>query len=422
MVRREKANKESRRHVFADLKPYVCTFSGCQDELKIFPTRSLWEDHEFSQHRFNKNWACSSCSFKTPTSEAYCEHLQVTHNLSLSDDQYQIATRSAEVREPQHIELQNCPLCLEVPGKSRRNFVTHVGKHMESIALAALPRDEESTDSESDTSSFVSVTPDELLPAASEADSANITQSDRAQSKSRNTGHNSLQVPSAKSLERASADDVVEVPNPNVLLHSLPGFSTHALTRINKHVLENLWAKPSLKDFQSIVKECTSGMHLNEIACLRDLEKTLISMAQVRTSKPYCENYANLSKERAKTPALYLEFCLISLRCIQETVGFLNVTEQTRVYDRPYSNSYFVDVTDQIKQIAQHIQIAKGGDPEARMSDNKESEQYCTPSLCRFRVLTSRLGTMKSDFTEGSTKMGDLLNSCESKRMERLSQ
>ena len=48
------------------------------------------------------------------------------------------------------IEVEECPLCRSVLGKPRREFVKHVGRHMEQIALMALPR--EATD-DSDTES-----------------------------------------------------------------------------------------------------------------------------------------------------------------------------------------------------------------------------------------------------------------------------
>jgi hypothetical protein len=149
-----------RRHFFADLQPYICTFSTCKDELKTFPTRELWEDHEFGQHRVNRYWSCSKCQHKAKTPEDWRKHLELTHGVPLSDDQYLIAVPSAEVRDSVSIELENCPLCLEIPGKSRREFATHVGKHMEVIALAALPREEESSDTESIASNTSSLTSD----------------------------------------------------------------------------------------------------------------------------------------------------------------------------------------------------------------------------------------------------------------------
>ncbi|KAL5321570.1 hypothetical protein ACEPPN_009530 [Leptodophora sp. 'Broadleaf-Isolate-01'] len=138
-----------RRHVFADLKPYLCTFLGCKDEFKMFTTRKLWEEHEFGQHRLNRYWACSTCQHRAKSPEDWRAHLVQAHNFPLSDGQYALDARLVEVREPVPIKSLSCPLCLEVPGKSQRHFATHVGKHMEGIALAALPRDEESTDTES---------------------------------------------------------------------------------------------------------------------------------------------------------------------------------------------------------------------------------------------------------------------------------
>lgn len=133
--------KFSRRHVFADIKPYICTFSGCADELKAFPTRKLWEDHEFSLHRQSKFWACTQCPNKSQTTEDFRSHLINEHHIKFSRTQFQRVSQIAERSEQQAMDKQECPLCLEVPGKSKRHFITHVGKHMESIALASLPRD-----------------------------------------------------------------------------------------------------------------------------------------------------------------------------------------------------------------------------------------------------------------------------------------
>ena len=45
--------------------------------------------------------------------------------------------------EATRVEDNECPLCRIVVGKPRRAFVKHVGRHMEEIALMALPRDVE---------------------------------------------------------------------------------------------------------------------------------------------------------------------------------------------------------------------------------------------------------------------------------------
>ncbi|KAL3418590.1 hypothetical protein PVAG01_10306 [Phlyctema vagabunda] len=142
-----------RRHVFADLKPYMCTFAGCKEEFKKFPERSLWEEHEFSQHRLNNYWKCSDCSYRLPTEDDWCAHVKSAHGLNSSDPQYRAAALFAKSFMALPIELQDCPLCLS-PGRSRRQFVTHVGKHMEGIALSALPRSEETAESDEEEVDF----------------------------------------------------------------------------------------------------------------------------------------------------------------------------------------------------------------------------------------------------------------------------
>jgi outer membrane murein-binding lipoprotein Lpp len=81
-------------------------------------------------------------------------------------------------------------------------------------------------------------------------------------------------------------------------------------------------------------------------------------------------------KERAKTAALYLDFCLTSIRCIQATVDLLSEREQTRPHDRPYTNAYFVDLVDQIKQYAQQVQAAKEKEAKGEKLDEMDPEPY----------------------------------------------
>jgi hypothetical protein len=77
-------------------------------------------------------------------------HLNGLHGIEFTDTQFQHAANVAEEVSPHLIHSQQCPLCLCTLGNSRRDFVTHVGKHLESIALAALPGE---SDSDSEASS-----------------------------------------------------------------------------------------------------------------------------------------------------------------------------------------------------------------------------------------------------------------------------
>lgn len=136
-----------RVHVFADLQPYICTFSECADSLLTFPTRKLWQDHEFSQHRVEISWACPVCKAELSSPEEWNEHVERNHRYSLTDVEVRYAFAAARRTRAQPIERQKCPLCLTVCGTNQRAFTTHVCKHLESIALAALPN-EATSDSE----------------------------------------------------------------------------------------------------------------------------------------------------------------------------------------------------------------------------------------------------------------------------------
>ena len=166
---------------------------------------------------------------------------------------------------------------------------------------------------------------------------------------------------------------------------NLPRLSAKASNRVREHVLRPLLAKPSLKDFHSIIKDCPKRIHAKEIVCLRDLEKTLIFMAPVSDLKDDVvdgvAHWFALLKVKAKSAALYLDFCLTSIRCIQATVEFLSDRERTRPSDRPYTNGYFVDLLDQIKQYAQQIQATKEKEAKGEALDEMDPEQLVTHSL-----------------------------------------
>jgi hypothetical protein len=146
---------------------------------------------------------------------------------------------------------------------------------------------------------------------------------------------------------------------------ALPGLREKAVNRIKEHILGPLLEKPTLKPFKTIVVDVPRRIRDKEILCLRDLEKTLLFMAPVSQLESdvgvWGETYrALLVKEKAKTAALYLDFCLTSIRCIQATVEYLNDRdEQVRPGDRPYTNGYFIDLKEQIYQYGRDLAAAK---------------------------------------------------------------
>lgn len=55
-----------------------------------------------------------------------------------------VALDAAEKRTETSIADQKCPFCLTILATTKRNFITHVARHMEEVALGALPIDDDS--------------------------------------------------------------------------------------------------------------------------------------------------------------------------------------------------------------------------------------------------------------------------------------
>jgi hypothetical protein len=130
-----------RIHVFADLQPYICTWTDCKDELTTFPTRQLWGNHEFGKHRMKTTWRCYECSADLANPEDLNTHLRNQHQTPFSDSQLAMVASTAKISLPMSVKDMKCPLCLSHAGDTRRDFEKHVGKHMEEIALTSLPQD-----------------------------------------------------------------------------------------------------------------------------------------------------------------------------------------------------------------------------------------------------------------------------------------
>lgn len=105
-----KAEKINRKHLYEDVQPYSCFFAECPLGNSRFRSRRIWFTHLILQHSF----------------------------------------------EPESKSLR-CPLCLATNLGGEQSTVSHMSRHMEDIALAALTQVINSgTDFESETSSGLS--------------------------------------------------------------------------------------------------------------------------------------------------------------------------------------------------------------------------------------------------------------------------
>lgn len=102
-------------------------------------------------------WSCSKCHFESSTSTDWLDHLRDRHQQQFPDSlaSAAIATACRKISKP--VKEEKCLLCDEYPSNTRRALVAHIGKHMEEVAMMALPKDhtdDSGHSSESDDGNF----------------------------------------------------------------------------------------------------------------------------------------------------------------------------------------------------------------------------------------------------------------------------
>ncbi|KAF8244040.1 hypothetical protein K440DRAFT_663731 [Wilcoxina mikolae CBS 423.85] len=155
------------RHVFRDLQPYVCTFEDCQKSDHMFGSRHEWFEHERNFHR--REWHCNICNLSYGSSSNYRDHIQSNHRGMFVPEQLQVVIdrveRSIDSKQP-------CPLCGE--DHLPRRLQSHLGRHLQQIALFVLPGSSEDFESDSAFGGDISsdevgeIPPDEAVGAPSD--------------------------------------------------------------------------------------------------------------------------------------------------------------------------------------------------------------------------------------------------------------
>ncbi|KAG4444165.1 hypothetical protein IFR05_000394 [Cadophora sp. M221] len=147
-----------KKHVFRDLRPYVCTFKECN--LRMFRSRNEWFAHELQAHR--REWTCATCSKLFSSKTSFKSHL-LWHSPTLAGSELDALILQSE--EPMdRFPASACTFCDEweeqimnpsqnekraflndgkdvAPYGTKTQFRRHLGRHMEQLALFALPRD-----------------------------------------------------------------------------------------------------------------------------------------------------------------------------------------------------------------------------------------------------------------------------------------
>jgi hypothetical protein len=123
-----------KRHVYRDLRPYVCTFPQCSNPDKLYATRREWVYHEMQMHR--RQWSCGPCHTSFTAKEQMVAHVRSVHAHQW-DERRLPAVLEASEAPAGGAEQQACLIC------SRRfslsALMDHVAGHMEQLALFVLP-------------------------------------------------------------------------------------------------------------------------------------------------------------------------------------------------------------------------------------------------------------------------------------------
>ena len=133
----------TRKHVFKDLQPYVCTFANCNLGEHFFSGEDEWYAHEARYHRCS--WSCNIEDHGYHSSETdFLGHLRAEHDMDITASQLPIMGES--FRKSSKVLAGSCHLC----GSKTTNLKKHVARHLERIACFILPKPEVELGSEFD--------------------------------------------------------------------------------------------------------------------------------------------------------------------------------------------------------------------------------------------------------------------------------
>lgn len=112
--------------------------------------------------------------------------------------------------------------------------------------------------------------------------------------------------------------------------------SALACKQVEALVMIPILKEERLKPFHPLVESIPQLVENKEIACLRDIEKTLLWLAP----------------QRATSGTSYFRFCEFTIQCLHTSLYHINELDQRLPSDRPYTNGYFLDLIEQVRRHA----------------------------------------------------------------------
>ena len=152
------------KHVYKDLQPYMCTFEKCRVADVMYEGRRQWFNHELQQHR--RSWTCNGhCDQKFGSMKALMSHIK-KHKPGVYSDPHLRTMAEVWASPIDSQATSSCQLCGEgVTGTIQ--LQGHIGRHLEDLALFALPNDSTESATLSHRLTFI-------IPSASTANSAYV--------------------------------------------------------------------------------------------------------------------------------------------------------------------------------------------------------------------------------------------------------
>ncbi|KAK3685899.1 hypothetical protein B0T22DRAFT_482821 [Podospora appendiculata] len=128
-----------KKHVFADLRPYVCLSTDCPLPDQDFRRRHHWVSHVKQLHW--KTWTCpeKGCAGSHHFESAMQMKSHILKEHPNASDSKQLESLLLLSEQPKSLgRSAECPLCHAVLGNFTQ-YQRHVGRHQEDLALFALP-------------------------------------------------------------------------------------------------------------------------------------------------------------------------------------------------------------------------------------------------------------------------------------------
>ena len=140
--------------------------------------------------------------------------------------------------------------------------------------------------------------------------------------------------------------------------------SSYACKQIQEHIINPILKEGTLSAFHPLIRSIPYRVGKKEITCLRDLEKVVLWLAPVSGShhifgRRLAHCLGSGVQKFSVTRSSFVKFCETSIQCLHTTVEYLNTSDRQRPTDRPYTNGYFLDLTEQVRQYAAMITAAR---------------------------------------------------------------